>query len=66
MIKLKQRKLKTKLFFGRTKLDIINENVKNENIENDDLKENKEDKKDENKINIEPEKKQIEKKIKAK
>ena len=62
MIKLKPRKLKTKLFFGRAKLDIINENVKNENIENDEIKENKEDKKDETKTNIEPEQKQIEKK----
>ena len=49
MIRLKPRKLKTKLFFGHAKLDTINENVKNENVENDELKENNENKKFERK-----------------
>ena len=52
-IKLKPRKLKTKLFFGRSKLDIVNENVINENIESE-IKENQEDKKEEIKTDAQP------------
>ena len=46
-IRLKPRKLKTKLHFARTKLDIANENIKNENNE---LNNKNEDKKEEIKI----------------
>ena len=66
-IKIKPRKLKTKLFFGKHKLETIKESIineKNDNFENKiEQKEKKEDIKEEPKLNIESEDIKKEKKI---